>query len=75
MQSQAELGMRACGRSTGVAVCLGERLVVLPFIDGYVLHEFAFEADFGGGDLTREMHRLAGWSLFNSRVFSVTAWY
>lgn len=59
MQSQAELGMRYSGRTTGLAVSVGDRLSIVPFVDGYVLWEYAFEADWGGRQLSQEWHRLA----------------
>jgi actin-related protein len=34
-------------------------LSIIPYVEGYVLREFSFEADFGGRDVTREFQRVA----------------
>ena len=60
MRPQSELGMLAYGRTTGLAVSCGDRLSIMPYIDGFVLSEFRFDSDFGGRDVTREWQRLAG---------------
>lgn len=59
MRHQAEMGLLSHGRTTGLAVSCGDRLGIIPYVEGYVLREYSFEADFGGRDVTREWQRVA----------------
>ena len=52
MRAQAELGLLSYGRTTGLAVSCGDRLSIIPYVEGYVLREYSFEADYGGRDVT-----------------------
>eukprot|EP01043_Picozoa_sp_COSAG02_P040838 COSAG02_NODE_3334_length_6913_cov_2.606252_1_plen_1946_part_00 len=59
MRPQAELGLLSYGRTTGLAVSLGDRLSIIPYVEGFVLGEYSFEADFGGRDVTRAWQNAA----------------
>lgn len=59
MRPQAELGLLSYGRTSGLAVSLGDRLSITPYVEGYVLREYSFEADFGGRDVTRAWQQIA----------------
>eukprot|EP01043_Picozoa_sp_COSAG02_P007659 COSAG02_NODE_233_length_27847_cov_20.383055_14_plen_95_part_00 len=59
MAMGAELGLLSYGRTTGLAVSLGDRLSIIPYVDGFVLEDYSFEADFGGRDVTRAWQQVA----------------